>query len=45
MQILPDSWRDGSALPWQPMLDAELDAELGGAAVADNSVSCPQHSS
>jgi alkylhydroperoxidase family enzyme len=45
MEILPDSWRDGSALPWQPMLDAELDAELGGAAVADNSVSCPQHSS
>ena len=23
MGILPDSWRDGSALPWQPMLDAE----------------------
>jgi alkylhydroperoxidase family enzyme len=27
MGILPDSWRDGSALPWQPMLDAEAGAE------------------
>jgi alkylhydroperoxidase family enzyme len=27
MGILPDSWRDGSVLPWQPMLDAGAGAE------------------
>lgn len=37
MGILPDSWRDGSPLPWQPMLDADRAPETGAG--------CPGHGS
>jgi alkylhydroperoxidase family enzyme len=48
MGILPDSWRDGSALPWQPMLDAEAGgaATYAGGAVtyAGGAATCSQPS-
>jgi alkylhydroperoxidase family enzyme len=50
MGILADSWRDGSALPWQPMLDAEMStdhATTGAAATsaAATGARCPEHGS
>jgi alkylhydroperoxidase family enzyme len=42
MEILPDSWRDGSPLPWQPMLDADS-AEAGAGGAAETGAGCPEH--
>jgi alkylhydroperoxidase family enzyme len=41
MEILPDSWRDGSPLPWQPMLAADSTVDSAAATGAR----CPEHSS
>jgi alkylhydroperoxidase family enzyme len=43
MDILPDSWRDGSPLPWQPMLDAENEGAADG--TAGTGARCPEHRS
>lgn len=44
MGILPDSWRDGSPLPWQPMLGAGCSA-AGAAHDVETGAACPQHGS
>ncbi|MDT7611665.1 MAG: hypothetical protein QOG96_6168 [Pseudonocardiales bacterium] len=46
MEILPDSWRDGSPLPWQPMLavDSAVDSAADSTGV-DTGARCPEHSS
>jgi alkylhydroperoxidase family enzyme len=41
MEILPDSWRDGSPLPWQPMLAADSTVDSAAATGAR----CHEHSS
>lgn len=41
MGILPDSWRDGSPLPWQPMLDAEIASGNGGSPAGPAGVTGP----
>jgi alkylhydroperoxidase family enzyme len=44
MEILPDSWRDGSPLPWQPMLAADS-AGVDADSAVDTGARCPEHTS